>query len=178
MSKTGMKLAVVSEEKADAIIKLADAIDNLSPLCADDESKEDIIKAARGLGRSLRHIVLAYETIFNHCCDPKAETLEFKSELVAFTDILESNPNNGVRLIAEERAKPLKKKGDAEGHDWQYGKEQLIEVATDILKREDDMWGLFIKHPDRIEQLKIAGALCAAEIDRLQYEANKLEGGK
>lgn len=89
MSKHGLKLAVVSQEKLDLIIALADAIESFDN---DDsrETREGIIKASEGAGWPLRHIVFAYETLFNNCCDPKAETLEFKPSFQAFEDAVES----------------------------------------------------------------------------------------
>ena len=78
----------------------------------------------------------------------------------------------GVELIAEERAKQLSKWGN--DHDDGHTNSELIRAAVNLLDfyyghmLVDDFWELVLKNQDPISQLKIAGALIAAEIDRLQ----------
>ena len=81
----------------------------------------------------------------------------------------------GIELIAEERATHEAKGWDA-AHDDLHDKGQMARVASDLagndtdsLEWASDPWGLVHKHRnDRVKQLVIAGALIAAEIDRLQ----------
>lgn len=77
----------------------------------------------------------------------------------------------GIQLISEERKHQIEKWGGKE-HDAQYVEEELVIMAVRLLTQVPDHdlpeeWKVFSKHPDRIDQLKIAGAWCAAEIDRL-----------
>ena len=78
----------------------------------------------------------------------------------------------GVELIAEERAKQLSKWGN--DHDDEHTSSELIRAAVSLLDyyyghmAVDDFWDLVLKNQDPISQLKVAGALIAAEIDRLQ----------
>lgn len=78
----------------------------------------------------------------------------------------------GVELIAEERAKQLSKWGN--DHDDGHTNSELIRAAVNLLDfyyghmLVDDFWELVLKNQDPISQLKIAGALIAAEIDRIQ----------
>ena len=180
-----MKLAVFGDGKKKEVEKLVDLMDAVEDWDFDgaEESDREAMKAVLrqldGMRHILSHLQLAYETIFSYCCDPKAEILEFKPELAAFMDVIGNNAN-GVQLIAEERAKQLKKWGSVE-HDKQYCNHELVWNALALLSASMpglnpiDTWGLIAKHPDRIEQLKIAGALIAAEIDRLQFKTCGVE---
>lgn len=88
----------------------------------------------------------------------------------------------GIELIAEERAKQLKKwtpEHDA-GHMYAEmatvaaalcvsGTDCTISDPSDFIEYGLDTWGLVEKNADnRVRQLQIAGALIAAEIDRIQ----------
>jgi len=78
---------------------------------------------------------------------------------------------SGAELIAEERKKQIEKHGRDAEHDQQYVNEELAEVAARLaMGFADDTWRLFERHPKRIDQLVIAGALIAAEIDRRQAQ--------
>lgn len=95
---------------------------------------------------------------------------------------------NAIDLIAAERSRhPLKW---SDSHDDQHTDGSLAVIAAtiavagtdakvvDLLDRVDvdryDNWGLMKKHPDRLRQLTIAGALIAAELDReIRYELRK-----
>lgn len=95
---------------------------------------------------------------------------------------------SGIELIAEERQHQIDKHGftgdhHAEHFEW-YSKGQLVSAATMLANHKWSNSGLdYINHPplnwdiewwqkmcnkSRAERLKIAGALIAAEIDRLQ----------
>lgn len=89
----------------------------------------------------------------------------------------------GIELIAEERNEQIVKHGWSASHDATHKNGELAKVSATILAMGTDMrticpdgeygsdnnpWGLIEKlKNDRIHQLKVAGALCAAEIDRL-----------
>ena len=78
---------------------------------------------------------------------------------------------SGIERIAEERQKQIEKHGRDAEHDKGYENDILSTVAAQLAIRVPDNWKLLDRHPDRIEQLTIAGALLAAEIDRLQLVA-------
>jgi hypothetical protein len=85
----------------------------------------------------------------------------------------------GIQLIAAERARQVTQEGYSSDHDDEHKDGSLRVVAAmlacegtdasveDALERDD--WGL-LRH-DPIRRLEIAGALLAAEIDRLQRAA-------
>lgn len=96
----------------------------------------------------------------------------------------------GAELIAQERAEQIQKHGFTPERDRAYTDQELLQAAVSLLLLDEtlflynggsedaaDCWpenwnfDLFckIESKDRIEQLQIAGALIAAEIDRLQY---------
>lgn len=88
---------------------------------------------------------------------------------------------NGVELISDERADQLRK-GWWPGHDDGHQNGELAQVAAIVAAHGTDLqidgqgedWGIIGKHPnDRIHQLAIAGALIAAEIDRLRRRQEK-----
>jgi hypothetical protein len=82
---------------------------------------------------------------------------------------------SGIELITEERKHQIEKWG--KDHDVVHHDDSLAihaSVLIDSMPRLDS-WGLLTKHPDRIEQLKIAGALIAAEIDRRQMPCNRVD---
>lgn len=89
----------------------------------------------------------------------------------------------GIELIAEERQEQIEKHGWTLEHDKEHELGILVKVAavlavshTDAYVEDeagecssyDNIWGLEHKHKnDTIYRLKVAGALIAAEIDRL-----------
>lgn len=88
----------------------------------------------------------------------------------------------GIELIAKERENQ-KKKWDS-NHDAMHDLGELRKVAAilccqgtdavvlspDDFNSENDVWGLPSKHSENpIKRLQIAGALIAAEIDRMQH---------
>jgi hypothetical protein len=88
---------------------------------------------------------------------------------------------SGIELIAQERAEQVEKHGWNSNHDASHRYGELAKMAallavngTDakIIEQDEpygDSWGLVSKlSKDRVHQLKVAGALIAAEIDRLQ----------
>jgi hypothetical protein len=85
---------------------------------------------------------------------------------------------SGAELISEERATHESKGWTAEHDDQHTGLDMppvAIHLILDLADEAHD-WGLVVKakrEGGRIRQLVIAGALIAAEIDRLQ----RLEGG-
>jgi hypothetical protein len=85
----------------------------------------------------------------------------------------------GIELITEERADQIRKGWDAK-HDDGHDIAELAMVASVVAANDTGVqcgpemedWGIIAKHQNnRIHQLAIAGALIAAEIDRLQREA-------
>ena len=82
----------------------------------------------------------------------------------------------GIELIAEERQEQIEKHGWDLSHDASYSDEQLLKAALFCIdqKRFEWPWGWIgyfrnkVLDKNRIEQLAVAGALIAAEIDRLQ----------
>jgi len=83
---------------------------------------------------------------------------------------------SGVELIAEERQEQLEKHGLKPEHDDEYTKGELIAVALCIISNNYCKWpeGWSLYYMEKFmakkgtEALKVAGALIAAEIDRLQ----------
>lgn len=81
----------------------------------------------------------------------------------------------GVELIAKERAEQLEKHGWDATHDDEHKEEQLTGVALYALTWDVDFWPddwddeLMVKIAAKTEKerLIVAGALIAAEIDRL-----------
>jgi len=88
----------------------------------------------------------------------------------------------GIELIAEERQEQIEKHGWDSDHDSQHQYGELRKMAavlccdgTDARVEDygdfstgENMWGLENKLAnDEIHRLKVAGALIAAEIDRL-----------
>ena len=91
----------------------------------------------------------------------------------------------GIELIAVERQEQIEKHGWTYDHDNCHENEELIRAAIyaldpcmDNFKQLDLGWGSFVSKIDnkdnRVDQLKVAGALIAAEIDRI----NKWKGDK
>jgi hypothetical protein len=91
---------------------------------------------------------------------------------VRSTDLL------GVRLIEEERRRQIEAEGWSADHDDSHSDGELAMEAlfwaaegTDVAAESDGMCGTeHRKSKSRIRQLVIAGALVAAEIDRLHRE--------
>lgn len=81
----------------------------------------------------------------------------------------------GIELIAQERYEQINKHGFNES-DKDYDEEELIQAAIYALNPMIYTWpngwgshfGMKILEKDRVGQLKVAGALIAAEIDRIQ----------
>ena len=75
---------------------------------------------------------------------------------------------DGAGLIRLERSRQIKEcNWDDERHKPGVLSEQALFVLRPGLGNLDP-WQIKAKHPDRIEQLIIAGALIAAEIDRMR----------
>jgi hypothetical protein len=85
----------------------------------------------------------------------------------------------GIELIAEERQEQISKHGYSPENDKQYINDELIDAAMqylggDLISCWPESWDKKSYKPnnpesthDRIDELKIAGALIAAEIDRI-----------
>lgn len=79
----------------------------------------------------------------------------------------------GIVLIAEERKEQLTKHGWSIENDQQYINDELIDAAMqyiggDLISCWPETWDKkWYKPGNRIDELKRAGALIAAEIDRL-----------
>jgi hypothetical protein len=82
---------------------------------------------------------------------------------------------NGAERIAAERRRQIEAEGWTPEHDDQHSDGVLALAAGQLVKNAVDAWfkntwvgEMALKHRgDRIRQLEIAGALIAAEIDRL-----------
>ncbi|HLD89410.1 MAG TPA: hypothetical protein VI911_00060 [Patescibacteria group bacterium] len=84
----------------------------------------------------------------------------------------------GIELIAIERQEQIEKHGFDKDHDEEMINGELIDAAVYLLTGEinylpkswDEKWHLKFrsKFSNEIESLKVAGALIAAEIDRIQ----------
>lgn len=85
----------------------------------------------------------------------------------------------GVEMIVQERLEQIEKHKMDAAHDDQYTEEELPRAARDIISRwktrewpwSKEWWERIMHRHTRQEELAIAGALIAAEIDRL----NRLE---
>lgn len=76
---------------------------------------------------------------------------------------------NGAELISAERA-THEGKGYTSKHDDRHVNEEIAQAATCLVGHLQDEWGLQLKamkEGGRIRVLTVAGALIAAEIDRL-----------
>lgn len=106
---------------------------------------------------------------------------ELRHRLVTYlrSDDEQHHEIDGAALIAEERQRQVSEKGWTAEHVDAYDKGELTDQAvalavrqawTDISRDEAfDIWGLAHAHQnDRVRQLVIAGALIAAEIDRIR----------
>ena len=94
--------------------------------------------------------------------------------LINLYDYLNGLSPEGVSLIIKERAEQIEKHGYAFGHDKAHSNGEIALVAGYIAIHNiwaiPDDWQPFkakVARKGRIEQLQIAGALIAAEIDRL-----------
>jgi len=82
----------------------------------------------------------------------------------------------GIELISEEREEQIKKHGFDSSHDKEHMNGELLVVAQCLITNDysefPKNWGSFymekLMSKTGIEALKIAGALIAAEIDRLR----------
>ena len=88
---------------------------------------------------------------------------------------------NGIDKIAKERKEQIEKHGYTVENDLRYVKGQLLMAATAIIQVDDEHWptdwdkGQYekIMAKPRTDQLAIAGALVAAEIDcDIAYNGN------
>lgn len=82
----------------------------------------------------------------------------------------------GLELIAKERKEQIEKHGWNAEHDDQHREEQLTGVALYALTEDIDFWPddwdddvlIKIAAKNAKEKLAVAGAMIAAEIDRLE----------
>jgi len=92
---------------------------------------------------------------------------------------------NGIELIAAERERQIKKKGWTPEHDSAHVHDELICAAVAYAAQDSTWWPFKPEefkpstNPDdkqgRVRDLAKAGALIAAEIDRLQREIGEEE---
>lgn len=81
----------------------------------------------------------------------------------------------GIELITEERQEQIEKHGWDLNNDADYSHNELIKAALFCIDQNMFEWPFFwddrfrtnIYFKSRVDQLKVAGALIAAEIDRL-----------
>ena len=94
---------------------------------------------------------------------------------------------NGCELIAAERRRQVEFEGWSAEHDAGHDNGELAVAAAELAvdgtcavvreHEDEDNWGLVHMHghrgikPDQVRALTIAGALIAAEIDRVQAAA-------
>lgn len=90
----------------------------------------------------------------------------------------------GIELIAKEREEQINKHGYNTESDKQYDKEELLDFAISLITLNVNDYPfnptLFVhlKRKTRKDQLAIAGALIAAELDRLTaIEATHTQDG-
>lgn len=89
----------------------------------------------------------------------------------------------GADLIYLERLEQLAQHGYTAEHDAQHVNQKLVNVAIDLLKGSQDEWGILRRiekhhstaHEMYRKQLIVAGALIAAEIDRITREHDEVE---
>lgn len=82
----------------------------------------------------------------------------------------------GIELITEERKEQIEKHGWDLSDDKSYSEEELLKAALFCIDQKRFEWpfywmGIFrakILNKSRVDQLKVAGAFIAAEIDRIQ----------
>jgi hypothetical protein len=86
---------------------------------------------------------------------------------------------NGIDLITRERKKQIAK-GYNSKHDEEHDDGSLVTAACTIALNNPIStnapgwaWQLINKHPNKLDRLAIAGALIAAEIDRVLGEMGK-----
>lgn len=110
----------------------------------------------------------------------------YQGVLIGLDALLSDENKNGVQLIAEERRRQIEKEGWTEQHDDQHNTGDLATAAacyasaefyrqSNLLGKNNtpEIWP-FHKHwwkptpENRIRELQKAGALIAAEIDRLK----------
>jgi hypothetical protein len=80
----------------------------------------------------------------------------------------------GIELIAKERQEQIEKHGWTPEHDDEHSRMQLTDAAAYLLTKKPELfpdwdykyWEKF-RDKKGVEALKVAGALIAAEIDRL-----------
>lgn len=95
------------------------------------------------------------------------------------------NSKTGIELIAEERKRQIEKEGWSPEHDDQHKNGELAQAAACYAINKlpvparlsfpwPQHWDKRKKH-DRKKSLIIAGALIAAELDRLMREENESE---
>ena len=119
------------------------------------------------------------------CVEQKSEPLPVRSESAGWVGILLNKGDKqmtGSKLIMAERRRQIEKEDWSEAHDDGHQSGELRQVAAMCALDGTDMsveggyptdWGLINRHgidgtkPDQIKLLSIAGALIAAEIDRL-----------
>lgn len=92
---------------------------------------------------------------------------------------------DGVELIAEERRRQVEDLGRTADHDARHDEGELTDAAVAYIWGEASLWPWGPANRfdgsgpnDRIERLVKAGALLAAEIDRLVRVGNETAGGR
>lgn len=102
------------------------------------------------------------------------------------SELFERIESDGVRLIALERNRQIEEEGFTEEHDDDYEDDELLQAAAGYLLHEVDpsdgkpaYWPWFLnwwKPADRKRNLVKAGALIAAEIDRIVRAEKEADG--
>lgn len=93
-------------------------------------------------------------------------------------------PKTGIELIAQERKEQIEKHGYNTDSDQKYNNHEIAIVARELLDYHPSIHGLPASWRNSLvahkmcsksykERLIIAGALIAAEIDRLQFNNSK-----
>ncbi len=115
-------------------------------------------------------LIFAYETVYENACDQTVKHLEWKPEIKAAL-VAYQTPGGGTQLIAAERQRQMDKEGWTPEHDDQHRKSELLYAAEAYMFGDSDNWPWdeeSYKPKNTIDDLIRAGALIAAEIDRLQ----------
>lgn len=127
-----------------------------------------------------QRLIFAYETVYENACDLTSRTLEWKPEIAQALDAWKASA--GARLIAAERQRQVMIGWDSDHDDAQNGGSLALAAACYAMHATWQQDGIPLIWPwddkewkpkDTLSDLIRAGALIAAEIDRLQRAAKE-----
>lgn len=155
----------------------------------------DVIRRSSGLINTVSDATLDAWIAALRSSSPRGAVAEGETEAggeaegVTLREVAKFLASKGVRAIANERMRQVTHEGWTPEHDDAHGNGEILkDGALPLLKAltgfyvAHDPWGLAKKHGgrehDRVRALTIAGALIAAEIDRLERARVVLESGE